>query len=600
MKIKAIGAIVLAGLVYAVLSYFGLVPGMSRTASIVPQTVQLSEGDFSGSTQTVGNVAAVPLPGAQPAKINKPAIRYNLYPWTAHHGFLFAVGGATTTTGSLMEKRGVKISIERQDDVEKMKAAQALFANALAQGNSNPSDGVHFVAIMGDGAGTYLGSLNETLKPLGPEYQAEIIGAWGYSRGEDAFWGPHEWKDNCEAMKGGLVSAYLRDGDWNLAQYLLANCGVKNNPDETTWDPEALNWYSTSDFLKAVEAYVTGVCEERPVVRNGRVSQTEKKQVCVQGVATWTPGDVNMAERKGGLVKLISTKENPYQMPATIIGIKAWNARNAKLVEDMLASALEGSDQVRSHKEALSKAASIAANVWGEQNAAYWRRYYEGVRVKDKTGQLVELGGSEAANLADNLFLFGLAEGAGGLTSSAYAASYTGFADIVKQQYPRLLPWYPPITEAVNTTYLQSVAAKTTNIGEATLAKFEDTDEEIARESVVAKRNWTINFDTGKATFTPAAEKTLEDLYTQLTIGGGLSVQIDGHTDNVGNPASNSVLSGQRANAVKSYLEERAPALFPQGRVVTRGYGDTQPVADNSSASGRASNRRVTITLGTR
>jgi OOP family OmpA-OmpF porin len=116
---------------------------------------------------------------------------------------------------------------------------------------------------------------------------------------------------------------------------------------------------------------------------------------------------------------------------------------------------------------------------------------------------------------------------------------------------------------------------------------------------VVAKRDWSIQFETGKSSFTPAAEATLTDLYNQLTVGS-LSVQIEGHTDNVGSPDKNKALSEARAFAVKNWLQEKAPTLFPANRINVRAYGDASPVASNATPEGRAKNRRVTIILGTK
>jgi OOP family OmpA-OmpF porin len=400
-------------------------------------------------------------------------------------------------------------------------------------------------------------------------------------------------------MKGGLIAAYLRDGDWNLCLYKMANDGIKNNPDETTWDPDAVNWYATNDFLKATEAYVSGVCEDRKVVQDGRLTG-EVKNVCVQGVATWTPGDVNLAKQKGGLVKLISTKENAYQMPATVIGIDKWVDANRRIVESFLEAAWKGSDQVKHHEQALSRAATIAVNVYGAENAAYWAKYYRGSREKDKTGSLVELGGSTTMNLADNLLLFGLAEGSGGLKSSLYNATYTGFGNVVKQQYPKLFPDFPPVEEAVNVSFVQAIAARTNPSveQEAEVVAFTEDAGPIATESTVAKRDWSITFQTGSASFSPAATEVLTELYNQLLVGGALAVQIDGHTDNVGNPDSNMALSEARAFAVKQWMEQKNPRLFPAGRINVRAFGQLSPVAPNSTPEGRARNRRVTITLG--
>ena len=73
------------------------------------------------------------------------------------------------------------------------------------------------MAIMGDGGAAFLKGLNDTLSKLGPEYRAKVIGSVGYSRGEDKFMGPQQWKDNPQAAMGGVVTGYLRDGDWNIA-----------------------------------------------------------------------------------------------------------------------------------------------------------------------------------------------------------------------------------------------------------------------------------------------------------------------------------------------------------------------------------------------
>jgi outer membrane protein OmpA-like peptidoglycan-associated protein len=133
---------------------------------------------------------------------------------------------------------------------------------------------------------------------------------------------------------------------------------------------------------------------------------------------------------------------------------------------------------------------------------------------------------------------------------------------------------------------------------QADVATFSPSSGPIEASSVVAKRNWSITFETGKATFTPSAQATLDELYNQLLVGGALAVQIEGHTDSVGNPEANLILSQRRADAVKAYLQAKSSKLFPDDRVTTIGFGDRRPIADNSTKAGQAANRRVTIVLG--
>jgi outer membrane protein OmpA-like peptidoglycan-associated protein len=69
-------------------------------------------------------------------------------------------------------------------------------------------------------------------------------------------------------------------------------------------------------------------------------------------------------------------------------------------------------------------------------------------------------------------------------------------------------------------------------------------------------------------------------------------VQIQGHTDSTGDAAYNQKLSERRANAVKTALVARG---VQETQVFVTGFGKTKPIADNSTADGRAKNRRVEL-----
>jgi len=69
-------------------------------------------------------------------------------------------------------------------------------------------------------------------------------------------------------------------------------------------------------------------------------------------------------------------------------------------------------------------------------------------------------------------------------------------------------------------------------------------------------------------------------------------VQINGHTDNVGKPADNLLLSNNRAKAVVDYLIKKG---IPAARLKSKGFGETRGVADNNTEDGRAKNRRTEL-----
>lgn len=536
----------------------------------------------------------VPMPSAEPANVNTPEIRYQIWAWNSQMGMLFANGGARTTKGSIMEKRGVNLTFIRQDDVPQMQASLVQFAKAYSS-NKNTKEGVQFVSIMGDGAATFLAGVNPELQKLGDRYKAQIIATTGKSLGEDKLMGPKEWKEDPQKAKGSVISGYLRDGDWNIAIMWAAANGIKVNPDEKTYDPEAINWIAADNYIDAAQKYINGYTEERPIVKNGKVSVLEgKKTIKVDAVVTWTPGDVMIAENKGGIANIVSTNEYRSQMPNVVIGIQAFMEDNRKLVENMIAGFMEGGDQVKGYAEALKKAGEISNDVYKESgtNPEYWVKYYKGQQVADKTGEVVSLGGSRVHNLADNLQYFGLATG----TTDIYQTVYTTFGDIVKNMYPNLVPSYPAYNEVVDLSYIKNVQSTfaPSQITQADVVKY-DTERGI--QNTVSKKNWNITFQTGSANFTPEAQLQLEQIYSQAAIASGLQIRISGHTDNVGSDAVNIPLSQARADAVRQWMENRGGATF-RNRISVKGFGSTMPVADNSNESGRRQNRRVEILMG--
>jgi outer membrane protein OmpA-like peptidoglycan-associated protein len=106
-----------------------------------------------------------------------------------------------------------------------------------------------------------------------------------------------------------------------------------------------------------------------------------------------------------------------------------------------------------------------------------------------------------------------------------------------------------------------------------------------------------ISFDTGRSDIKPNLRPILDQFATGLSGQPNTEVRIIGHTDNTGSDAVNDPLSVQRAQAAKEYLAVRG---VNPNRILTAGRGEREPIADNRTEAGRASNRRVEIYLGER
>ena len=101
-----------------------------------------------------------------------------------------------------------------------------------------------------------------------------------------------------------------------------------------------------------------------------------------------------------------------------------------------------------------------------------------------------------------------------------------------------------------------------------------------------------ILFDTGSATLKPESFAVIQEVAAMLQEHGDLRILIEGHTDAEGDAASNQTLSVERANAVRTMLVGLG---IDAGRLEATGFGQTRPVADNDTPTGREQNRRVEL-----
>jgi len=113
-------------------------------------------------------------------------------------------------------------------------------------------------------------------------------------------------------------------------------------------------------------------------------------------------------------------------------------------------------------------------------------------------------------------------------------------------------------------------------------------------EGILVKFDSGILFDVDKTALKSAAQSNLTNLATSLTNNPQTNILVVGHTDNTGSASHNQDLSVRRAEAVKAYVTSHGVS---SSRLTTEGKGFNEPIADNTTESGRAQNRRVEIVI---
>jgi OmpA-OmpF porin, OOP family len=568
-------------------------PGIKTAVSKQLTGIELNSTDVNNVT----NADKIELPSKDVSSTisSKPLVRIAGYAWNATSGMIVANGGPKTTKGSLMEKNGVNLEIIRQDWLTELRNMQMKFIEEFDKGETFPtSDKSAFaIMIMGDGAPFYISSAQKALdeKYGKDKYHVQVMGAIGMSYGEDKLIGPKIWKEDPKSMKGALISAVLGDGDWvTTVNYCFAN-GLKVNPDQTTYDADAVNIFPSEndDYIKSAEELIksqtTGWTVSLKEVNNGKLTGKSINHK-IDGCATWTPGDKTVFDKLSGFIDVVSTKEFNNQMPAVVIGVKEWATKNPEIVSNILKGALTGSNQMKNYDEWSVRASEAVADTYKMETPDYWYKMFKG-QQGTKANLTYNMGGSKVFNYADGMQYFGMSDGVNRYKSvysqvSGYLTELNPFG--FNENVGKVIPY----EEAVNLYFLKNI-----NDIESTTADKADYSKQSTE--VMASGEWKINFGSGSASVQNNSTKDLEKIYNLLIQAENSKLTIVGHTDNVGNSEANVVLSKNRAQAIVNYLKNKG---IPESRFqLIDGKGANEPVADNNSESGKSQNRRVVVTF---
>ncbi|KTF70368.1 OmpA family protein [Sphingomonas sp. HT-1] len=122
------------------------------------------------------------------------------------------------------------------------------------------------------------------------------------------------------------------------------------------------------------------------------------------------------------------------------------------------------------------------------------------------------------------------------------------------------------------------------------------TDVQVIRQGddLVLRMPSNVTFDTNQTAIQPQFRSTLDQVADVLREYNQTLLDIYGHTDSQGSDSYNQDLSERRARSVADYLSTRG---VDGRRIATRGFGETQPIASNDTAEGRAQNRRVEVKI---
>jgi OOP family OmpA-OmpF porin len=465
LKTKSLttGAEALIVMVVLALVGFGVyqyAPGLRTQKSVTMETMELDN-------QVIDNVnhsEMLPLPSksVSTAVQKNPRVTIAGYAWNGQTGIYTANGGAFTTKGSLMEQKGVNLNLVRQDWLSELRNMQMKFIEQYDAGQEYPeSDKAAFaIMIMGDGAPFYISTMNKALvEKFNSKYSVEVVGAIGMSNGEDKLIGPPEWKANPQTMIGKTISVVIGDGDWVTAlNYCFAN-GLPVNPNFNSHDPTAVNFYPSAedDYVNSakelIQSQTTGWTVNLPVSIKGKLTG-ERKDVKIDGCATWTPADKMVFDALTGFTDIASTADFPNQMPTTIIAVKQWAASHPEIVQNILSATYTANNQIKQYDQWQRRGSEAIADGFGMETPEYWYKMFKG-QTGTKAGISYSMGGSRVLTYADAMQYYGITDGV-----NRYRSVYEQVSNYLVTLNPfdfnSEVETVTPYDEAVNLRYLRN------------------------------------------------------------------------------------------------------------------------------------------------
>lgn len=512
-----------------------------------------------------------PLPGTTVVRLAHQASN-------AHQALALANMGKVTDPGSIFARHGITMRFRPMDRVSERIEALRAMAAAFHRGDPTSDIGAHFFTVGGDVSHWVLGQVDQTLKTVNPDFEAEVVGFSGLSTGEDQFLGPPDWKERPKSVLGGMVAAVPYSSAWNVIIFWCAENEIPFNPDQEYYNPRALNLVETDGPDDAAELYIEEKTVERIFISNGRdyrrrsVKKGEKREVAVNGVATRIPFVRQIVSERGGLVTVASTKKYPNQTPQLIVGLKQWNQQNEEIVTGLLASMFEASQRIeKSHRDIKAGSLEPKSDEDDRWRAAQdihelapmvspddWYAYYGGSKLKGKGDLEVEIGGASVGSLQQNLLFFGLGQAG----PDRGKVVYNRFESLARQYDPDYPKSSPKWESAYNQRHMKRVLEQYPELAQTdpALPAFTLGEEQQEPQEFI----YDIAFGTNQRVLTPEDKAILSEAVEQITTTDTVRVEIHGYSDSSGSADRNLELSLRRAEAVYDWLQQTLGASLPE------------------------------------
>lgn len=569
------------GLLYVAFSQFGIWDKLKPKTDVskTEQTVERTE-DIKRE-----NLPATDVKAPNPTK-DDPEVTIGIWTWQAQSALIDAVGGVGKSgdhPDSLLYQAGIKNTrLIVENDTSKQ-------VEGLASNN------IQIVTTTGDQAAVDIAGANKLLR--GPK--AKVIWSGGYSSGEDCLMGPESWKKDPQNAKGSLVVTAVPYCDFNVVVNWAADNKIPLNPDEKVYNPDAINFVNATDHIEAAQKFISNA---KVSLKNVKTGQNETREI--DGVATWTPGDVMAAKDRSSvnykgksekLQKIISTEQYSAMMPNILFTTEDFIKKHPEYIETLLRCLARAGAKIKGDPNYFkTRTAALNAQVFNMEGKgpSFWAKYYD---IVEENG--VRLGGSRVNDIADNRHLFGLGSSKP-LADSVFGISYNEHGKRLQKLLPERMPSFTPVEQVVDLTFIKKMSDE---IGEVKAET--GSSSQTSAENTVVKANFDIVFDSGSSELKPSEIAKLNEIRSLLIRASNTKIIVEGHTDNAGDAAKNIQLSKDRANSVWTWLkasDESRININDQRIISVDGYGSLNPIAgtkDTQTNDDKAKNRRVTIIL---